>query len=132
MEQQAQEHLDLAERNRDLARAILAPAISGSLQPTPYEWLAVIGFYSALHYVSAYLWEKHWEEIDEHPKRSARVRTEPIFKRCALQYGRLSNAGWNARYTRGFQMSRQDAERLVNIDLENVRSVVRAGLGLPP
>jgi len=90
----------------------------------------VISFYAALHYVSAYLWEQHREEIDEHPRRFTRVRNEPILKRCAQQYGRLSNAGWNARYTRGFQISRHDAERLINIDLENVRSVVRAGLGL--
>jgi hypothetical protein len=128
VDQQTREHIDLAERNRDLARALLAPAISGSLQPSPYEWIAVIAFYAAVHYVSAYLWEKHREVIDEHPKRAARVRTEGILKRCSPQYGRLSNAGWNARYTRGFQMSRQDAERLVNFDLANVESVVMAAI----
>lgn len=87
-----------------------------------------MAFYSAVHYVSAYLWERHREVIEEHPRRAARVRTEPILRRCSLQHGRLSNAGWNARYTRGFQVSRQDAERLVNIDLANVESVVMAAL----
>lgn len=128
MDQRTREHLDLAERNRDLARALLSPAISGSLQPSPYEWIAVIAFYSAVHYVSAYLWERHREVIDEHPRRSARVRTEGILRRCASQYGRLANAGWNARYTRGFQLSRHDAERLVNFDLANVESVVIAAI----
>jgi len=128
VDQRTREHLDVAERNRDLARALLAPAISGSLQPSPYEWIAVIAFYAAVHYVSAYLWEKHSEEIEEHPRRAARVRTEGLLKRCSLQYGRLSNAGWNARYTRGFQLSRQDAGRLVNFDLANVESVVMAAL----
>ena len=32
------------------------------------------------------------------------------------------------RYARGFQLSRQDAERLVNFDLANVESVVMAAL----
>lgn len=128
MDQQTREHLDLAERNRDLARALLDPYISGALRPSPYEWIAVIAFYSAVHYVSAYLWEKHHEMIEEHPARWRRVRTEGLLRRCSVQYGRLQNAGWNARYTRGFQMSRQDAERLVNLDLANVESVVMAAI----
>jgi hypothetical protein len=128
VDQQTREHLDLAERNRDLVRALLDPVVAGSLRPSPYEWITVIAFYSAVRYVSAYLWERHREVIEEHPTRWRRVRTEGLLRRCRAQYGRLQNAGWNARYTRGFQVSRQDAERLVNFDLANVESVVMAVL----
>jgi len=128
VDQRTREHVDLAERNRDPARALLNPAIASNLQPSPYEWVAVIAFYAAMHYVSAYLWEKYREVIEEHPRRAARVRTDTLLRRCSPQYGRLSNAGWNARYTRGFRMSRQDAERLVTIDLANVESVVMTTL----
>jgi len=86
VDQQTREHLDLAERNRDLARALLDPAIASNLQPAPHEWIAVIAFYAAVHYVSAYLWERHRETIEEQPKRFARVRTESRLRRCASQY----------------------------------------------
>jgi hypothetical protein len=128
VDQRTRQHLDLAERNRDLSRAILDPAISGNFQPSPYEWIAVIAFYAAVHYVSAYLWETYGEVIEEHPARWRRVRTEGRLQRCKDQYGRLQNNGYNARYTRGIHLSRQDAERLVNIDLANVESVVMAAL----
>ena len=88
----------------------------------------MIAFYSAVHYVSAYLWETYGEVIEEHPARWRRVRTESRLRRCKDQYGRLQINGYNARYTRGFQLSRQAAERLVNIDLANVESVVMAAI----
>jgi hypothetical protein len=71
VEQRTGEHLETAERNRDLARLLLAPSMAASLsthgfrQP-PYEWVAVIVFYAAVHYVNAYLWERLRLEPNDH------------------------------------------------------------------
>ena len=67
MDQRTREHLDLAERDHKLAQDLLGLAASGTLRPPPYEWIAVVAFYAALHYVNAYLWEIQQRETNSHP-----------------------------------------------------------------
>jgi hypothetical protein len=125
---QTREHLDLAERNRDLARALLTLAHAGGIRPLPYEWIAVIAFYSAVHYVSAYAWERYKDELKSHKKRSQLVTTDQILQSCSGEYHRLENVSSNARYLRGFLLPAVDADSLINVDLKVVESVVMAVL----
>lgn len=128
MDQRTRDHLDIAERNRSLARDLLELAASGALQQPPYEWIAVIGFYAALHYVDAYLWEMARRETRSHPQRAALVRQDIVLRACAGEYHRLMNAGTSGRYDRGYRVPASDAEDLVNVDLEAVVSVVASAL----
>jgi len=128
VDQRTREHLDLAERNQKLAQDLLDLAAAGTLQPPPYEWIAVIAFYSALHYVNAYLWEILQKETPSHPQRAAWVRQDKDLSACTGEFHRLWNAGGSARYDRGYSVSPSDAEDLVNTDLKAVASVVLAAL----
>jgi hypothetical protein len=84
--QRTREYLDLAERNEKLAKDLLGLAASGALQPPPYEWIAVIAFYSALHYANAYFWEIHQKETNSHPQRNAWVRQDADLRACTGEY----------------------------------------------
>ncbi|MFN8636197.1 MAG: hypothetical protein U0893_20290 [Chloroflexota bacterium] len=128
MDQRTGEHLDIAARNQKLVRDLLALAAPGALQPPPYEWIAVIAFYSALHYVDAYLWEILQRETRSHPRRAAWVRQDRGLNPCTGEYHRLWNAGGSARYDRGFSVPASEADELVNVDLATVERVVRAAL----
>jgi len=122
------EHLDLAERNRNLAQELLGLAVSGTLRAPAYEWIAVIAFYSAVHYVDAYFWEILQRSTTSHPQRAAWVKQEKDLRACAGEFQRLWALGTDGRYTRGFVLLRSDAEYLVNIDLKAVETLVMAAL----
>lgn len=128
MDQRTREYLDLAERNQKLVQDLLGLAASGTLQPPPYEWIAVIAFYSALHYVNAYCWEVQKRETSSHPQRAAWVRQDSYLRACTGEYQRLWDAGGSARYDRGFSVSATDANDLVHTDLRAVESIVMAAL----
>jgi len=133
VEQRTREHIETAERNRDLARSLLAPSVTTSLiahglQQPPYEWVAVIAFYAAVHYVNAYLWELLRLEPNDHSERTRYVRNDRTLRRCRVAYGRLRDEGFKARYTRGYRLSSQRAHGLVNVDLANVEAVVMAAV----
>lgn len=128
MELETFEHLDTAERNRDVAQALLIPGGSSGLATPPYEWVAVIAFYAAVHFVNAYLWERHRVVPRDHIERGLYIRNDPILRRCANAYGRLLDTSFKARHVRRHQVSASWADRLITIDLANVESVVRAAL----
>jgi hypothetical protein len=126
--QSTREHLQVAARNQKLARDLLGLAASGVLQPPPYEWIVVIAFYSAIHYVNAYVWEIHKEEVKSHWKRSDWVGKESSLEACRGEYLRLENVSFSSRYDRRASISAAEADQLVNTDLTIVESVVRAAL----
>ena len=47
------QHLETAARNRDLARALIGYGPGMELHSPPFEWVAVVAFYAAVHYVNA-------------------------------------------------------------------------------
>ena len=122
------EHLALAERNRNLARSLL-----GDEQPLQAaEWAAVVAFYAALHFVNAYLWERYGREPAGHRERNHLVRTDPVLGRCQREYLRLADNAYHARYTVGFQISRRDAQTLIDLHLGRVETIVQQALNTPP
>jgi hypothetical protein len=126
VEKWTSDHLDTAERNRDLARSLLVASSSLRLPVPPYEWAAVIAFYAAVHYVNAYLWERYRIAPRDHADRNHHVRTDPILRRCLQAYNRLRDEGYRSRYHRSHRLNARQAAGLVNVDLVNVESVVRA------
>ena len=130
MEQKTDEHLQAARRNRDFARALLGPSVA-HLSPAPWEWVVVIAFYSAVHYVNAYLWETARIDPSSHGERQARLRREPAIRHCRRRYARLQELGQLARYEPTFTVSEQDARNLVDGNLRDVEAAVMAALNLP-
>ena len=130
MEQKTEEHLQAARRNRDLARALLGPSVA-HLRPAPWEWVAVIAFYSAIHYVNAYVWETARFEPSSHGERLARIRREPAIRHCRRRYARLQELGQLARYEATFALSEQHARELVQGNLRAIEAAVMTALGLP-
>lgn len=124
------DHLRVAERNRDLARALLSSELAG-LRPTPWEWVAVIAFYAAVHCVHAYLWEEKRLAPRDHRRRHAEVQTDPRLARGRGGYGALSYAGHHARYDVTFSLTEREARTLVDVDLRQVEATVVQALGQP-
>ena len=130
MEPKSETHLAAARRNRDLARALIDPTLA-SLRPAPWEWVAVIAFYAAVHFINAYLWETARREPSSHPDRLARVRREGPLRQCRRRYLGLQVAAQDARYEPTFALSEQEARVLVEDYLRYVEATVMAALGLP-
>jgi len=121
-------HLRTGQRNRDLARALLAQP---GLAPPPWEWVAVVAFYAAVHYVNAYLWEAARIAPVNHTQRRARVNATRAIRRCRHSYDRLQTAGYQARYDEEFALAEHVAGRLVTVELRAVEAAVMAALRLP-
>ena len=117
-------------RNRDLARALLSPSLSG-LQPSPWEWVAVIGFYAAVHAVNAYLWETRRYAPTTHGERSTEVRYNLPISACRTSYLALSRASYDARYDEQFSLTEQEARDLLDVDFRLVEATVMQALGQP-
>ena len=123
-------HLQVAARNRELARALLAPPLSG-LQPAPWEWVAVIAFYAAVHCVHAYLWETTRQDPRDHRQRHIRVHTDPRLARGRSGYGALSHAGRLARYDETYTLTEREARTFLEVHFRRVEATVMQALGQP-
>ena len=130
MEPTTLDHLWTAERNRDLARALLSPAHAG-LRPDPWGWVAVIAFYAAVHCVNAYLWEAHRVAPANHADRRTRIHRDPAIRGCRESYRRLQALGYQARYIPAFALAEQDARDLLDVDFRRVEAVVMRALRQP-
>lgn len=103
-----------------------------SVQPPPLEWAVVAAFYSAVHYVNAYLWEVSRLDPKDHETREKAVQRDSQLRVVASHYSRLSNLGWQARYAPVFRIPGPELQVLLNVDLEQVRDVTLRALGVPP
>jgi hypothetical protein len=122
-------HIQTAERNRAVALAHLNTQ-AHAVTPPAYEWVAVMAFYAAVHYVNGYLWEIRRYAPPDHESRNRLVRGDPVLGACREEYRRLLDAGFRARYVPGFRMLEQGARDLIEVDLEEVRRILRGALGL--
>ena len=130
MDPKTANHLRISARNRDLALALLDPSLAG-LRPPPWEWVAVITFYAAVHAVNAYLWETRRYAPTTHGERSTEVRYNLPISACRNSYLALSRAGYDARYDEQFSLTEQQARTLLHVHFRRVEATVMQALGQP-
>ena len=128
MDQKTLNHLQVARRNRELARALLTQS---ELDPEPWNWVAVILFYGAVHYVNAYLWERYHVEPTNHAERTYGVHHDSAINTCRTEYDRLRELGFDARYAEWFTLPEQDARSLLNVQFRAVEATAMRALGQP-
>jgi hypothetical protein len=131
VDRRTERHLQTAERNRLIALAHLS-AQPAAVRPPAFEWVAVIAFYAAVHYVNAYLWEIRRYMPPDHDSRNRLLNGDAVLRSCRGEYSRLFDVGFKARYQPGFRLSEEGVRELLDEDLETVRRTVRTALGLSP
>src|SRR5687768_16198595 len=124
MQARSSDFLATANEHRAIAQAVLA----AELRPRAYQWVAVIAFYAAVHYVNAYLWEKRQIEPRDHTERLLLVSMSADLRAANQAYDRLQNVAYRARYVPRFRLAHQEAARLVAQDLADVRQAVLVAL----
>lgn len=125
------QHLARAEHHHDVARMLCDPQQTTAVQPLPVDWAAVAAFYAAVHYVHAFLWERHSLSPTDHRSRAGYVaRTAPL-KQVQSAYSVLYDLGWQARYQRTFRPKPGDVQTAVHQHLEAIRRLVYQTLGEP-
>lgn len=128
MDPKTRNPLRIAERNRDLARTLLSPVHAG-IEPTPWEWVAVIPFYFAVHYVTAYLWEQYGHEPAYHGERTFAARLDAVINGNRQSDFDLREAGYRGRYDEQYALADRTAHALLQVDLRAVEAAVLMALG---
>lgn len=85
------EHLSKALDNQHLAESLV------NFDRAQREWGVIIRFYSAVHYVEAYL-SVVSRESTGHPDRRRLIRGRPELTAIEVHFQDLFNMAWNARY----------------------------------
>jgi len=111
------EHLQAAHNNRILAEQLL-------LSPDGLPWAPVLGFYSALHMLDAYL-----AILDMHPtshvSRRTMVQRNPMLQLILVDYRELEKLSREARYDlRPF--TPEEARSLLDGELRRVTAAITA------
>lgn len=94
------------------------------------DWEIVVFFYSALHYVDAFL-AKSDRHPNGHPTRNKLVATTPELQSIYTKYINLYERSREARYTL-LQFSQQYVLGLYTQDFRLVKEELRKLLGLSP
>jgi hypothetical protein len=132
MEETTREHLALAQRNQrfaDRLRFADSNAEHSSLGQSPeILWSVVISFYSAVHYINAYLWEIDRFAPKTHAERTPRVSQDQELTTIAANYKVLSVWGFQARYDPRAHISADDAQQAID-ELHAIAELVRRELG---
>ena len=91
-----------------------------------FNWATVALFYSALHYIQAFLVQRGLGEmVENHPLRNRLVDTISELKDISTSYRHLHDTGWACRY-RGRAVKREDIEGLLRPDFVRVRDRVKS------
>lgn len=112
----------LADENVEVARRIRA------LQPCPFRWVGVIGFYAAVHYLSAYFWERDQTVVNSHRHRNRLIGADPYLAGIRGNYERLYLFSLDARYEIRVEAKPHFVDSLIDVDLETVRQIVLSDL----
>lgn len=112
------EHIEKAEYNN----RVLHSYFLKYLKMCP-GWICIIAFYSALHYVDAYLLRKHSKHNENHEERNTDVSI--LLSEIDDEYLRLYNYGKTSRYDKMRNMpDSEDAANAVNEDLLKIREYI--------
>ncbi|TVR71579.1 MAG: hypothetical protein EA415_11105 [Sphaerobacteraceae bacterium] len=114
--------LKLADENRDLANRLINDDVP------PLRWISVIAFYSAVHYIGAYVWAHDRREISNHEERDVEVHRDLELRRIAPYYLRLFDHGFKARYKAYYKERPESVAELLNVDLAAIEKCVRDAL----
>jgi hypothetical protein len=133
MDQRTHNHLANARRNESFATFLLRSYLnSRGQQPPPDQpvellWCVVVAFYSAVHYVNAYLWEKYHFSPPNHAAREQRIYADPTLARIAVSYDTLKDWGMQARYDPVAQITDADAQHAID-ELFQISDLVKREL----
>lgn len=109
-----QEHLDKAAHNERFLDTF-------DVDSTPYlDWVVIVAFYIAVHYVDAYLALRGYEHIGDHKTRGNLVILDSDLRAVADPYFQLKDDSEGARYD-----VQQFTTRMVNEILHNFLEPVR-------
>jgi hypothetical protein len=81
--------------------------------------------------VNAYLWERYHVEPANHGERTYGVRQDSAINSCFLEYDRLRDQGYYARYVEWFNLTELDVRALANDEFRAVEATVLQALGQP-
>jgi hypothetical protein len=132
LDPRTQEHLARARRNREVADALIGADARRVIDPPALEWATVAAFYSAVHYVNAYLWEKLRHEPRNHDERTNMVARASDLRTVFRSYSRLQDRAYRARYARTFSISPGDVAEAVQTHLRAVERAVLTALHVQP
>jgi len=115
-----QEHIDKAEHNELMARSLIhSDAVDY------FDWVVISLFYSALHYVDAYLIRYHAEPRSHEERREFIRSTRPGWD---IEYRNLKDEGYNARYfVYSIDSERLNCEILPNF--ETIKNTILTSIG---
>jgi hypothetical protein len=113
------QHLEKADRNRDF----ITKCLLNLVEDYP-DWVSVVAFYSALHYVDALL-AIHNLHRNHHEERNRDVSL--TMQEIQNEYLNLYDLGRNSRYGRVSDMpSVDEAKQALNIDLPRIEDFVKS------
>lgn len=113
-------HLLRAERNKDF----LLKYLMKILGKCP-DWVAIVAFYTALHFVEAFFKRKHNLDFKRHEERHTFM--SEFYSDIFSAYYRLYDLGFSSRYKSIKDMPTCDeAESAVQYDLAQVEEYVRS------
>lgn len=132
MEEKTREHLAVAQRNQrfaDMLRFLDSAGDPSYVEQDPgVLWSVVVSFYSAVHYVNAYLWEHSRFAPRNHSAREQYLYADQRLAAIAISYDSLRDRGLLARYDPRARISADDAQRAVD-ELYSIAELVQRELG---
>jgi hypothetical protein len=123
----SRQYITLADENEAFARRMLNQS---SPSRADLRWTTASLFYAAVHYVNAYLWERTRLEPKNHEERGRLIHQWPHLSELHLQYDRLNDAGWRARYPPTARLQRGDVQFLLVTDLQEIKDSIRENLSI--
>jgi len=111
-----EQFLNKAQKNSQYTRKLQASDIHSP------EWVVVGAFYSAVHYVNAYLAKTSPRFVPKnHKERNFYVNSVKELKQISRFYNRLFNKAWAARYTI-VSFNLRFSQELIDEDLTPIES----------
>ncbi len=116
----SEQFLSKAQKNSRFARELQASDIQSP------EWVVVGAFYSAVHYVHAYVAKTNPSLVpNNHKTRKSLVNMIQALKPISKSYNRLSDKAFEARYTM-VSFNLRFSQRLIDEDLTHIESHLRS------
>jgi hypothetical protein len=116
-------HLLKAERNK----AFLSEHLMSILDKCP-DWASVVAFYSALHFMEAFLKKQYGIDFEHHEERHT-FMSQNIPRRIFSAYYRLYDLGFAARYkSTSDAPDREEADSAIRFDLADVENFVMSAI----